>query len=140
MLKINTDKTSEKVKKDPKRQERGKKAYETHMKKLKKQILKDNQLLTPSPTNRPTPSNSSSTGNSTPSTPSSTGNSTLFTPSHTTRPNDTYVYGVGILAVVAIGVCIFFACNTFQPRNKNSSMKNRINHHNVICFRSYIIN
>ena len=107
MLKINTDKTSEKVKKDPKRQERGKKAYETHMKKLKKQILKDNQLPTPSPTNRPTPSTSSSTGNSTPS-----------TPSHHARPNDTYVYGVGILAVLTTGVCVFFACNTFQPKNK----------------------
>ena len=31
------------------------------------------------------------------------------------QSNDTYVYGVGILAVLAIGVCIFFAYNTFQP-------------------------
>ena len=29
--------------------------------------------------------------------------------------NDTYIYGVGILAVLAIGVCVFF---TFQPKNK----------------------
>ena len=36
----------------------------------------------------------------------------------TTRPNDTYVYGVGILAVLAIGVCVFFAYNTFQLKNK----------------------
>ena len=27
-----------------------------------------------------------------------------------------YVYGVGILAVVATGVCVFFAYNTSQPK------------------------
>ena len=77
------------------------------MKKLKKQKLEDNQMPTPSPTDRPTPSTCSSTGNSMPS-----------TPPHTTRPNDTYVYGVGILAVFAIGVCVFFVYNAFQPKNK----------------------
>ena len=49
-------------------------------------------------------------GNSTPSTPS-----TSF---HAIRPDNSYVYGVGILAVFAIGVCAFFAFNTFQPKNK----------------------
>ena len=34
------------------------------------------------------------------------------------QSNDTYVYGVGILAVLAIGVCVFFAYDTFQPKNK----------------------
>ena len=29
----------------------------------------------------------------------------------TVRSNDTYVYGVGMLAVLAIGVCVFFANN-----------------------------
>ena len=29
----------------------------------------------------------------------------------TVRSNDTYVYGVGMLAVLAIGVCVFFAYN-----------------------------
>ena len=85
-------KTSEKVTKDPKRQERGKKAYETHMKKLRKQILENNQLPTHSPTDRPTPSTSSSTSNSTPSIPSFTSNSTHSTLSHTARSDDTYVY------------------------------------------------
>ena len=62
------------------------------------------------------------------------GNSMLSTPSHTTRSNDTYIYGVGVLTVFAIGVCVFFAYNTFQP--KKSSMKNRINHQNdMICLR-----
>ena len=107
LLQINIDKTLEKVTKDPKRQERGKKSHETYMKRLKEKILEDNQLPTPSPTDRPTPSTSSSTDNSTPS-----------TPPHTTRSNDTYVYGVGMLAVLAICVCVFFAYNTFQPKNK----------------------
>ena len=35
----------------------------------------------------------------------------------TVQSSDTYVYGVGILAVLAIGVCVFFAFNTF-PKNK----------------------
>ena len=37
-LKINMDKTSEKVTKDPKRQERGKKSHKTYMKSLKEKI------------------------------------------------------------------------------------------------------
>ena len=101
------DKTSQKVTKDPKRQERGKKSHETYMKRLKEKILEDNQLPTPSPMDGPTPSASSSTGSPTPS-----------TPSHTTRSNDTYVYGVGMLAILVISICVFFAYNTFQPKNK----------------------
>ena len=45
-----------------------------------------------------------------------------FTVQSTEQPsvqsNDTYVYGVGILAVLAICVCAFFAYNTFQPKYK----------------------
>ena len=40
------DKTSLKVTKDPKRQERGKKSHETYMKTLKEKILEDNQTYT----------------------------------------------------------------------------------------------
>ena len=43
----------------------------------------------------------------------------------TVQSNDAYVYGVGILAVLSIGVCVFFAYNTFQPKNKNSPMKKK---------------
>ena len=32
------------------------------------------------------------------------------------QSNDTYVYGVGMLAVLVIGACVFFAYNTFQPK------------------------
>ena len=70
------------------------------MKMLKEKMLEDNQL--------PTPSTSSSTCDPTPS-----------TSSHTTRSNDAYVYGLGRLAVLAIGVCVFFAYNTF-PKNKKT--------------------
>ena len=79
------------------------------MKRLKEKILENNQLPTPSPTDRSTPS----TNSSTPSTSSFTGNSVPSTPPHTTRSNDNYVYGVGIVAVLAIGVCLFFTYNTF---------------------------
>ena len=64
------------------------------MKMLKEKMLEDNQL--------PTPSTSSSTCDPTPS-----------TSSHTTKSNDTYIYGVGILAVLAMGACAFFTYNTF---------------------------
>ena len=84
------------VTKDPKRQKRGKKSHETYMKRLKEKILEDNQLST-----------SFSTDNSTPS-----------TPSHPARYSDAYVYGVGILAVLAIVVCVFFAYNTSLSKNK----------------------
>ena len=77
------------------------------MKRLKEKILEDNQMTTSS--------TSSSTSDPTPSTSSSTGDPTPSTPSHTTRSNDTYVYGVGILAVLAIGVCVFFA---YQAKNE----------------------
>ena len=55
LLKLNLDKTSQKVTKDPKIQERGKKLHETYMKRLKEQILEDNQLPTPSPMGNSTP-------------------------------------------------------------------------------------
>ena len=106
-LKINMDKTSEQVTKDPRRQERGKKLQETYMRRLKEDILKDNQLPTSSSMDRPTPSTSSPTDNF-----------TLSTSSSTTKPSDTYIYGVCLLAVLAISVCGFFAYNTSQAANK----------------------
>ena len=80
------------------------------MKRLKKQILEEHQPPTSSSACDPTPSTSSSTCDPT----SSTCGPTLSTSSH--RSNDTYVYGVGMLAVLAIGVCVFFAYNSF-PNN-----------------------
>ena len=106
------DKTSKKVTKYPKRQERGKKSHETNMKRLEEKIMEDNQP--------PTPSSSSPIGGPAPSTSSSTGDPTPSTPSHTTRSNDTYDYRVGIL--LAIGVCVFFAYNTFPKKPVNDCL------------------
>ena len=107
------DKTSQKVvTKDPKRQEQGKKSHETYMKRLKEKILDDNQLPIPSPMENPTPS----TPSSTPSTPSSKGDPTPSTSSHAARSSDQ-----GILAVLAIGVCIFFVYKTSQAKNKKQA-------------------
>ena len=39
----------------------------------------------------------------------------------TVQLNDTYVYGVGIIAVLAIVVCVRFAYNTVQPKNKKQA-------------------
>ena len=86
------------------------------MKRLKKQILELNQLPTPCLMGNSVPS----TPSSTPFTPSSTGDPTPCSLSHAARSNDTYVYGVGILTVLAIGVCVFFAYNTF-PKNKKKN-------------------
>ena len=77
-------------------------------------------ILVASPTDNSIPSTSSSIGNSRPSTSTSTGNSTPSTSFYAARSNDTYVHGVGILAVLAIGVCVFFAYNTF-PKNKKQA-------------------
>ena len=93
------------------------------MKRLKEKILQDNQLPTPTPTDGSTPSTSSPTGDPTPSTSSSTGDPTPSTPSHTTRSNDTYIYGIGMLAILAIGVCVFFVYNTSQAENKKQLKK-----------------
>ena len=48
--------------------------------------------------------------------------SVLCTTQSTVQSNDTYVYGAGILPVLAIGVCVFFAYNTF-PKNKKQVNK-----------------
>ena len=129
------DKTSEKVTKDPKRQERGRKSHETYMKSLKENILEDNQLPTLTPTDMSMPSIPSST----PPISSSTGDPTSSISSHTARTNDTYVYGIGILAVLAIGVCVFLQITLLRLKIKNLSVKNNTKHQNDVI-RPYIIN
>ena len=52
------------------------------------------------------------------------------------QSNDTYVYGVGMLAVFVIDICVFFACNTFRPKNKkliNEKQDQLLK--DVTCFR-----
>ena len=90
------------------------------MKRLKAQIIEEHQLPTSSTSSSTcdlTSSTSFSTCDPTSSTSSSTHDPTSSTSSHTIRSNDTYVYGIGMLIVLAIGVCVIFAYVTF-PKNK----------------------
>ena len=105
------DKTSEKVTKDPKRVKAARKGRENYMNKLKESILNDAEKGSVDTTNA---SNETTSATNTATIPATTASITATT----RRTNDTYVYGVGILAVLAIGVCVFFAYNTFQPKNK----------------------
>ena len=83
--------------KDPKRVETPRKGREKYMNKLKESILNDVKKDSGDTTN-------------------ASNETTSVTKTATTRSNDTYVYGVGILAVLAIGVCVVFTYNTFQPK------------------------
>ena len=107
------DKTSEKVTKDPKRVKAARKGRENYMNKLKESILNDAKKGSGDTTNASNESTSATNTATTPAT--STSNTT------TTRSYDTYAYGVGILAVLAIGVCVFFVYNTFQPKTKKQA-------------------
>ena len=82
--------TKESSTKGPIRQEHVKKTHEAYMERLREDILKDNQLSTPS------------------------------TSSSTARFSDTYIYGAGIIAVLAISVCVLFAYT-----NKSSQAANK---------------
>ena len=98
------DKTLEKITKDPKRVETARKGREKYMNKCKEIILNDAKKGSGDTTN----------ANNETTTPATSTNNTTTT----TRLNDIYIHGVGMLAVLAIGVCIFFEYNTSQAKNK----------------------
>ena len=137
------DKTSKKVTKDkdPKRVDAARKGREKYMNKLKESILNDAKKGAGDTTNA---SNETSSASITATTPATNTNNTT-----TIRSNDTYVYGVGMLAALATDVCVFLHI-TLSPKIKNKTMiawgssisKIRINHQNdVICFsKKYKIN
>ena len=85
------------------------------MNKLKESILnnatKDSGDTTNTSYETTNPTNNASNETTSPT-------NTATNPATTTRSNDTYVYGVGIFAVLAIGACVFFAYNTSQAKNK----------------------
>ena len=85
------------------------------MKKRKEEILCSNKQPTEQPTVQSTvqPTEQSTVQPTVQSTVQPTVQSTV-------QSNDTYVYGVGILAILAIGVCVFFTYNTF-PKNKKQA-------------------
>ena len=104
------DKISEKITKDPKRVEAARKGREKYMNKLKESILNDAKKDGGDTTNA---SNETTSATNTATTPATSPNITS-----TTRSNDTYVYGVLILAVLGIGLCVFSAYNISQAENK----------------------
>ena len=95
------NKTSQKVTKDPKRVEAPRKCRENYMNKLKKSILNDAKKGSGDTSNASNETNNTTNIATTPA------NSTT-----NTVTSDTYIYGVGKLAVLTIGVCVFFPYNT----------------------------
>ena len=93
------EKTSQKVTKDPKRVEAARKGKENYMNKLKVSILNDGKK------------GSGDTSNASNETTSTTN-------TDTTRPGNIYIYGAGILAVLAIGACVFSVYSTSQAATK----------------------
>ena len=51
----------------------------------------------------------------------------------TVQSNGTYVYGVGILIILAISVCVFFAYNTFPKNKKQANEKKRSTTRTMSC-------
>ena len=97
------NKTSQKVTKDPRRVEAARKGREKYINKVKENILNNAKKGS---------EGTSSASNETTSTNNTTANTATSTISTaTTRSSNNYVYGVGILPVLAIGVCIFFTYN-----------------------------
>ena len=97
------DKTSQKVTKDPKRVEPARKARENCRNKLKENILNYAKQGGGDASN--------ASNKTTSATNTATASASSTTSTATKRSSDTYVYGIGILAVLAIGVCIFFTNN-----------------------------
>ena len=120
------DKAPEKVTKNPKRVEAALKGRYKYMNKLKESILNDVKKCRAYTTNA---SNEtiSATNNSSNETTSAI-NTTI------SRSDDTYVYGVGILSVFAINVCVFLI---FQAKNKKLvNKKHDQSHNDFLCLKN----
>ena len=105
--------------KNPNKVAAGKKSYETHMIKLKEDILRGS-------TSNATPSTTPSTSNATPSTTPSTSNATPnATPStsntNTSKSYVAHMYSVGILTVLAVGLCVFYYLSDIKGEKKKDS-------------------
>ena len=115
------DKRSQKVTKKAKRIEAARKGRENYMNELKESISNDpkkdsedtsnasNETTSPSSN----ASNRTTGATNTAATPATSTNNTA-----TKTSSNTYIYDVGILAVLAINVCVFFTYNTSQAKNK----------------------
>ena len=76
-------------------------------------MLRNNQLSTSSSTSNSTPSTFSSAGNSTPSTSSSLGTSA------SSAGQDLYIYSIGAVVALAVGVLVLFAYNHRSSQTLN---------------------
>ena len=97
------------TKKNPKRVEARKKAYKARMLKFKEEILAGT-TNTNNPNNVP-----SNTSNHTTNVPSNSSNPTTNVPSNVpsnnaaaTKSTNVYMYSVGSLVILAVGLCVFF--------------------------------
>ena len=130
------DKTSEKVTKDPKCIESGRKGRKNFMNKLKKDILNDAKKGSGDTTN--------TSNETTIPTTNASNEATGLTNIATTPANNTTttcLWGWYTCCPCHM-VLVYFLHITLSLKVKNSSVKNRMNHQNdVICFRKiYIIN
>ena len=120
------DKTSQKVTKDPRHVDTAHNGREKYMNKLKENILNDAKKDSKNTSNAS--NETTSTTNTATSTDTTPATSTTTTAT-TTRSSDTYIYDIGILAVLVIGVCVFFAYNTSQAVNKKQVDQPPKQHH-----------
>ena len=115
--------------KNPKRQAAGRKSHEKYMAKLKEDILK---IVGNDSSSNSTNSSSSGTNSSTNSSSSGTNSGSSSSSSGTnSSTNFSYLHGVGAIAVLALGVCIFIIPKylkktTPQPQNKSSEKISKI--------------
>ena len=121
--------------KDLRRPAAGRKSHEKYMAKLKEDILKnvgnDSTNGGSSGTNSSSDSSSSSTNSSSNSSSSSSGTGSSSTNSSSGSTNFSYIHGVGAIAVLALGACIFIIPKYLkktaaQPENKNPEKISKI--------------
>ena len=111
---------------DPKRQAARRKGHEKYMAKLKEDILKN--------VGNDSSSNSTNGGINTTTTTTNDGTNTTSTTtsSGSTITNFSYIYGVGAIAVLPLGVCIFIIPKlmtnqtTSRPQNKSPEKISKI--------------
>ena len=90
--------------KDPRRPAAGRKSHEKYMAKLKEDILKNGGNDS---TNGGSSGTNSSSDSSSNSSSSSSGTGSSSTNSSSGSTNFSYIHGVGEIAVLALGACIF---------------------------------
>ena len=109
--------------KNPKRQAAGRKSHEKYMAKLKEDILKN--IGNDSSSSGTNGGSSGTNGNS-----NNTNDTTICTGSSST--NFSYIHGVGAIAVLALGACIFVIPKYLkkksapQPQNKSPEKISKI--------------